>query len=236
MGGQLVMEQITMSDVFNKSFVAMQSGMERFTAVEIVINLAVSFLVGMFIFYVYKKTFQGVLYQRSFNVSLVTITMIITLIIMTISGNLVLSLGMVGALSIVRFRTPIKDPVDLVFIFWAIAVGIANGVGYFNISIIGSVVMTIVLLFMTRKAEEEQPYLLVLHIPTLCDSSEVTTHVKKSVERFLLKSKTVTPQYVEITAEVRLRSDDTHFLNDLQTSGKVQKATLITYAGDLAAV
>lgn len=236
MGGQLVMEQITMSDVFNKSFVAMQSGMERFTAVEIVINLAVSFLVGMFIFYVYKKTFQGVLYQRSFNVSLVTITMIITLIIMTISGNLVLSLGMVGALSIVRFRTPIKDPVDLVFIFWAITVGIANGVGYFNISIIGSVVMTIVLLFMTRKAEEEQPYLLVLHIPTLCDSSEVTTHVKKSVERFLLKSKTVTPQYVEITAEVRLRSDDTHFLNDLQTSGKVQKATLITYAGDLAAV
>ena len=236
MGGQLVMEQITMSDVFNKSFVAMQSGMERFTAVEIIINLAVSFLVGMFIFYVYKKTFQGVLYQRSFNVSLVAITMIITLIIMTISGNLVLSLGMVGALSIVRFRTPIKDPVDLVFIFWAITVGIANGVGYFNISIIGSVVMTIVLLFMTRKAEEEQPYLLVLHIPTLSDSSEVTAHVKKSVERFLLKSKTVTPQYVEITAEVRLKSDDTHFLNDLQTSGKVQKATLITYAGDLAAV
>lgn len=230
------MEPVKMNDIFSKSFIAMQSGMERFSAIEIIINLGVSFLVGMFIFYVYKKTFQGVLYQRSFNVSLVAITMIITLIIMTISGNLVLSLGMVGALSIVRFRTPIKDPVDLVFIFWAITVGIANGVGYFNISIIGSVVMTVVLLFMTRKTEEEQPYLLVLHIPALSDSSEVTAQIKNSVERFMLKSKTVTSQYVEITAEVRLNSDNTQFLNDLQTSGKVLKATLITYSGDLAAV
>ncbi|MEA2019907.1 MAG: DUF4956 domain-containing protein [Campylobacterota bacterium] len=229
-------DQVTMNDIFSKSFVAMQSGMDRFSAIEIIINLGVSFLVGMFIFYVYKKTFQGVLYQRSFNVSLVAITMIITLIIMTISGNLVLSLGMVGALSIVRFRTPIKDPVDLVFIFWAITVGIANGVGYFNISLIGSVVMTIVLLFMTRKEEEEQPYLLVLHIPSSQDQLEVLSITKKSVERFMLKSKTVTPQYTEITAEVRLNSDDTNFLNELQDSGKVQKATMITYSGDLASV
>jgi len=229
-------EQITMGDIFNKSFIAMQSGMERFSAMEIVINLGVSFIVGMFIFYVYKKTFQGVLYQRSFNVSLVAITMVITLIIMTISGNLVLSLGMVGALSIVRFRTPIKDPVDLVFIFWAITVGIANGVGYFNISLIGSVVMTIVLLFMTRKPEEEQPYLLVLHIPTDKDSTSVIKSVKQSVDRFMLKSKTITPQYEEITAEIRLKGENTSFLNDLQSSGEVQKATMITYSGDLAAV
>ena len=229
-------EQVTMGDIFSKSFVAMQSGMERFSAIEIIINLGVSFMVGLFIFYVYKKTFQGVLYQRSFNVSLVAITMVITLIIMTISGNLVLSLGMVGALSIVRFRTPIKDPVDLVFIFWAITVGIANGVGYFNISIIGSIVMTIVLLFMTRKSEEEQPYLLVLHIPITQDSSEVIKITKKAVDRFMLKSKTITPQYEEITAEVRLSSDNTRFLNELQSSGKVQKATMITYSGDLAAV
>jgi len=229
-------EQINMSDIFNKSFLAMQSGMERFSAIEIVINLGVSFIVGLFIFYVYKKTFQGVLYQRSFNVSLVAITMVITLIIMTISGNLVLSLGMVGALSIVRFRTPIKDPVDLVFIFWAITVGIANGVGYFNISLIGSVVMTIVLLFMTRKPEEEQPYLLVLHIPTTQNVQEVINNTKKSVERFMLKSKTVTTQYTEITAEIRLKHDNTQFLNDLEKSKHVEKATIITYSGDLAAV
>ncbi len=228
------MEQLTFSDIFNKSFVAMQSGMERFSAIEILINLGVSFVVGLFIFYVYKKTFQGVLYQRSFNVSLVTISMIITLIIMTISGNLILSLGMVGALSIVRFRTPIKDPVDLVFIFWAITIGIANGVGYFNLSIIGSVVMSIVLLFMTRKPEQEQPYLLVIQIATLSDSKSVIQEVKQAVELFMLKSKTVTSQYTEITAEVRLKQEDTEFINKLHEEDKVLKATLITYSGDLA--
>ncbi len=236
MGGQLTMqEQLNYSDIFNKSFIAMQNGAERFSAIEIIINLGVSFLVGMFIFYVYKKTFQGVLYQRSFNVSLVTITMVITLIIMTISGNLILSLGMVGALSIVRFRTPIKDPVDLVFIFWAITVGIANGVGYFNISIIGSITMTVVLLIMTRKPEEEQPYLLVLQVASATDTKPLLNTIKKSVERFMLKSKTITPQYEEITAEVRLKNNDTSFINTLYKDEKILKATLITYSGDLAA-
>lgn len=230
------MDQLTFSDVFKKSFVAMQSGMERFTAMEILINLGVSFIVGMFIYYVYKKTFQGVLYQRSFNVSLVVLTMVLTLIIMTISGNLVLSLGMVGALSIVRFRTPIKDPVDLIFIFWAITVGIANGVGYFNISIIGSIALTIVLLVMTRKEEEDQPYLLILQIPTLADSNSVIKDVKKSVQRFMLKSKTITPEYTEIITEVRLKGDDTQFLHKINQEEKVIKATLISYSGDLSQV
>lgn len=230
------MEQLNFSDVFNKSFIAMQNGMERFSAIEILINLGVSFFVGMFIFYVYKKTFQGVLYQRSFNVSLVTIAMVITLIIMTISGNLVLSLGMVGALSIVRFRTPIKDPLDLVFIFWSITIGIANGVGYFNISIIGSIVMTLAILVMTRKQEDEQPYFFVLQVPTGTDSQLVINDVKKSVERFMLKSKTVTSDYEEVTAEVRLKGDDTSFISKLHAENKVLKATLITYSGDLAQV
>ena len=230
------MEQLNFSDIFNKSFIAMQSGMERYSAVEIVINLGVSFIVGMFIFYDYKKTFQGVLYQRSFNVSLITVSMVITLIIMTISGNLVLSLGMVGALSIVRFRTPIKDPLDLVFIFWAITVGIANGVGYFNISIIGSIVMTLVILIMTRRQEEEQPYLFVLQVPNGMDSSIVIGEVKKSVERYMMKSNTITDDYEEITAEVRLKGDDTSFIRRLHEENKVLKATLITYSGDLAQV
>ncbi len=229
-------EQLNYSDIFNKSFVAMQSGMERFSAIEILINLGVSFAIGMFIFYVYRKTFQGVLYQRSFNVSLVAITMVITLIIMTISGNLILSLGMVGALSIVRFRTPIKDPVDLVFIFWAITVGIANGVSYFNISIIGSIVITIVLLFMTRRPEEEQPYLLVLQVPSSTSAEATVKEIRASVERFMLKSKTITPQYEEITAEVRLKDSDTSFMNKLHKDNKIIKATLITYSGDLAQV
>ena len=230
------MEQLNFSDIFKKSFVAMQGGMERFTAIEILINLGVSFLVGMFIFYVYKKTFQGVLYQRSFNVSLITITMVVTLMIMTITGNLILSLGMVGALSIVRFRTPIKDPLDLVFIFWAITVGIANGVGYFNISIIGSMFMTLILLYMTGRPEEDNPYLLVLHIPTGKDSQDAIDSVKEAVECFRLKSKTITGDYEEITAEVRLKGEDTSFINQLHSEKKALKATLITYSGDISQV
>ena len=214
----------------------MQSGMERFTAVEIVMNLGVSFLIGLFIFYVYKKTFQGVLYQRSFNICLVVLTMVVTLIIMTISGNLVLSLGMVGALSIVRFRTPIKDPIDLVFIFWAITIGIANGVGYFNISIIGSIFMTIILLIMTRTTEEEQPFLLVMQIPSMKEIDTAVSLIKKSVARYSLKSKAVTPNYTEVTAEVRLKGDDTNFLKQLHDDGSVSKATLISYTGDLSQV
>ena len=230
------MDQLNYADIFKNSFIAMQSGMERFTLLDILINLGVSFLVGLFIFYVYKKTFQGVLYQRSFNVSLVTITMVITLIIMTISGNLILSLGMVGALSIVRFRTPIKDPVDLVFIFWAIAIGIANGVGYFNISIIGSIFMALVLLVMTRRGDEDQPFLLVMRIPVTTDEREAIALVKKSVERFALQSKSINQDYCEITAEIRLKNNDSNFINILHSQHKVEKATLITYSGDLAQV
>ena len=230
------MEQLSFSDVFSKSFVAMNSGMDRFSSLDIVINLAVSFIIGLFIFYIYKKTFQGVLYQRSFNVSLVVITMVITLVIMTISGNLILSLGMVGALSIVRFRTPIKDPVDLVFIFWAISVGIANGVGYFNLSVIGSLVLTLVLLFMTRKAEDEFPYLLVMQLPNEANEKEIIAEVKKSVEQFMFKSKTINPAYSEYTAEVRLKDDNSDFINQLYNKKLINKATLVSYSGDLAQV
>ena len=230
------MEQLGFTDVFKNSFVAMNSGMERFSSIDIVINLGVSFIIGLFIFYIYKKTFQGVLYQRSFNVSLVAITMVITLVIMTISGNLILSLGMVGALSIVRFRTPIKDPVDLVFIFWAIAVGIANGVSYFNLSIIGSLVITLVILFMTRNEESEHPYLLVMQIENDSDEKEIIDEVKKSVEQFMFKSKTINPAYSEYTAEVRLKDENSDFINNLYTKKLINKATLVSYSGDLAQV
>lgn len=230
------MEQLTFADVFTKSFIAMSSGAERFGTIDIIINMGVSLLVGLFIFYIYKKTFQGVLYQRSFNVSLVAISMVITLVIMTISGNLVLSLGMVGALSIVRFRTPIKDPVDLVFIFWAISVGIANGVGYFNISIIGSIILTIVILFMTRKDDPDHPYLLVMQLDNSADEAAITTEVKKSVERFMFKSKTINQAYSEYTAEIRLKDDNSDFINKLYNKNLIKKATLVSYSEELSQI
>ena len=185
------MEQLTYMDLFKKSFLAMAGSATTLTLIDIVINILVSFFIGMYIFFIYKKTFQGVLYQRSFNVSLVMMTTITSMIIMTISGNLILSLGMVGALSIVRFRTPIKDSIDLVFIFWAISAGIANGVGYFNVSLIGSLLIGIILLVLTKSEEKDHPYLLVLHLPLGTKDEEIHSYIKSSVRKYKLKAKTI---------------------------------------------
>jgi uncharacterized membrane protein YhiD involved in acid resistance len=159
--------------------------------------------------------------------------MIITLIIMTISGNLVLSLGMVGALSIVRFRTPIKDPVDLVFIFWAITVGIANGVGYFNISIIGSLFITIVLFIMSRQKEDDEIYLLILHTKRDVDETILFKKIKSFTSDLNLKSKTITKTYTEIILEVRLDTEANPKINSFLKDETIIKSTLITYEGEL---
>jgi len=230
------MNQIRFADIFKKSFIGMSGGFERFTSLDVVINILVSFGIGMFIFYIYKRTFRGVLYQKSFNVTLVIVCTVTTLIIMTIRGNLVLSLGMVGALSIVRFRTPIKDPIDLAFIFWAITVGIANGVSYFNISIIGSVFVSLILLFLTRKEDVDNPYLLVLEMPPESVEKDIKKTISSSVNKLKLKSKTVNPSFAELTFEVRLKDDDATFLKTLREEMKVTKATLISYSGDLSNV
>ena len=229
-------KSLNFSDIFQKSFLAIEGGMERYSGLEIIINMGMSFLLGMFIFYVYRRTFQGVLYQRSFNVSLIAIAMVVTMVIMIISGNLILSLGMVGALSIVRFRTPIKDPVDLVFIFWAIAIGIGNGVSYFSITIIGSIIMTLTIFALTRRVDEETPYLLVLQIEKETNEPEALEFIRKSVDRFALKSKTVNPAYTEITAEVKLIKTDTGFVSEMEQKFCIKKITLVSYSGDLAQV
>ena len=228
------MDIVTSKDIFTKSFVAMQGSASTSSIVEILVSLIVSFLLGYFIFFIYKKTFQGVLYQRSFNVSLIVITMVLTLIIMIIKGNVVLSLGMVGALSIVRFRTPVKDPMDLVFIFWAIAVGIANGVSFFHISTIGSMLITIVLLLMSKKKmSEDSPYLLVIKASKDSDSQgQITDKVKELVKVSLLKSKTITSNHCEIIYEVRIADTGTKFMDVLNKNKDVEQATLINYSGD----
>ena len=179
---------------------------------------------------------MGVLYQKSFSVSLILLSVVTTLIIMTISGNLVLSLGLVGALSIVRFRTPIKDSMDLVFLFWAISMGIANGVGYYGISVVGSVLIGLILFFMTRQEEVDHPYLLVMHIPLDVDESEVTAVIKKSVLKYQLKSKAVSDDGYELTLEVKLDGDDASFLRALKDKNMVNSATMVSYSGDLSSI
>ncbi len=238
MGGQLIMDQVTFADVLQKSFIAMSMGStDRITTLNILINLSMSFLVGMFIFFIYKKTYQGVLYQRSFNISLVLASAVTAMIIMTISGNLILSLGMVGALSIVRFRTPVKDSMDLVFLFWAISAGIANGVGYYNISIVGSIMIAIFMLILTRSGKGiSDTFLLVIQLSDPSKEESILNELKQQTEKLSIKSITVSEAGTEITLEAKTKEDQTSFMNKLQADESVTRATLVAYDQNLYSV
>ncbi len=227
------MDQVTFNDVFKKSFLAMSGNASSVSPMDIIVNILMSFIVGMFIYYIYKKTFQGVLYQKTFNVSLVLVATVTSLIIMTISGNIVLSLGMVGALSIVRFRTPLKDSIDLVFVFWAICVGIANGVGYFTISIIGSIFIGILLLILSRKGTTENPYLLIIQTPPHVREAEILEFLKTKVKVYRVKTRTINQTQSELTIETKLKNNDTSFVENFSQINENIRATLISYQNDL---
>jgi uncharacterized membrane protein YhiD involved in acid resistance len=211
-------------------------GMERITTLNVVVNVLISFLVGMFIFYIYKKTYQGVLYQKSFNVSLVLAAVITSLVIMTISGNLVLSLGMVGALSIVRFRTPIKDSMDLIFLFWAISTGIANGVGYYNLSVTGSFLIAIMLIWLTWQREDGRSWLLVCRVSEGSLEKEIIAILKQSCDIASLKSKVVNNQYSELIYELRLPDASTDFVEKISALHGIEHCSLVVYEDGMTTI
>lgn len=199
---------------------------------KIIITMSVSFLLGFFIYVLYKRIFSGVLYSKSFNISLIGMTMVTSMVIIAVNSNLVLSLGMVGALSIVRFRTPIKDPTDLIFLFWAAAVGIVTGAGFYSLALAASIIIGLVMFIFIKKASFETPYLLVVN----CESDDSESHVMKAVQseakRFNLKQKTVSRGNVELTIEVRVKEKEAQFVNRISAVDGVTNAVLISYSGD----
>lgn len=225
MGGAL-----SFQDIFKKSILELQNYMDL-SLVNVIIGLFLSLLVGLFIYSIYKITFKGVVYSHSFNTSLVLLTMITTLVIMTISSNIVLSLGMVGALSIVRFRAAIKDPRDIVYMFWAIAVGIASGAGIYTISIGGSLFIGIVLIIMARKKFDVTTYLLIVKYNEGAKQDVLTILNKLN---YSLKSKTVAFGVTEATYELRKVRDNTSFVDNLAGIEGVENAVLVKYNGEYA--
>ena len=217
------------SDIFKSSF------LENITSVSIldmVIALALAFCLGLFIFMVYKKTFSGVMYSSNFGVTLISLTMITTLVILAVTSNVVLSLGMVGALSIVRFRTAIKEPLDIAFLFWSIAVGIVLAAGMIPLAVFGSVFIGIVLLVFVNKKSYSHPYILVLQCENYASEQQAKGFVTQYVNRMVVKSKSVQRNLVELNLEVRLKDDNTDFVNTLSTMKGVQSAVLVSYNGD----
>lgn len=219
---------MTFQDVFKSNFL---NSVQSFSLIDTALALLVSLALGLFVFFVYKKTFRGVLYSSTFGVSLVGLSMVTTLVILAVTSNVVLSLGMVGALSIVRFRAAIKDPLDIVYLFWALACGIVTGAGQFIMAIVGSVVVGVVLLVFVNRRENDHPYLLVVSCED--DRAERVAFSALSQQKFVIKSKTVTTDGVEVTAEVRLPDDGTTgFVNQVASAQGVRSAVLVSYNGE----
>lgn len=225
-----VSETTTFTDIIKNS--VLDNFSASISISSILITLTISFVLGLFIYVLYQRIFSGILYSKSFNVSLIGMTMITALVIIAINSNLVLSLGMVGALSIVRFRTPIKDPTDLVFLFWAAVAGIVTGAGYYSLAIIGSIFIGLILFFFIKGRKPDTPFLLVVHCST--DEAEllVEKHITSNVKRFNIKQKTVHSDQLETTYEIRLKENTGSFVNALSQINGVQHAVLISYNGD----
>lgn len=223
---------MTFNDIFKSNFLDQVAG---FSFPDMVISLALALAIGLFIFEIYRKTYRGVMYSRSFGVTLLALAMITDLAIMTVTSNVVLSLGMVGALSIVRFRTAIKEPLDIAFLFWSIVVGIMLGAGMIPLAVFGSIILGVVLLVFSNHSTAETPYILVLQCEDEVAEQEATAMVMKKVSRQVVKSKTVTKGGIEVTMEVRLSDSTTQFVNDLSNIPGITAATLVSYNGEYMA-
>ena len=220
---------MSFKDIFKSNFIENVKG---FSALDMVIAMGLSFIIGLFIFYVYKKTFTGVMYSASFGISLMAMSMITTMILLAVTSNVVLSLGMVGALSIVRFRTAIKDPLDIAFLFWAISVGIILGAGMIPLAVFGSIFVGVVLLLFVNKKSFENPYILMVRYTGEDYEEEIMKHIKGNVKKFVVKSKTVSTEGIELTLDVRLNGMSTKFINSLSGLNGVRNAVLVGYNGD----
>ena len=197
-----------------------------------IFTVVAAFLVGLYVFFIYRVTFSGVIYSRTFNLSLVMLSMVSAMVIMFMSNNVKLSLGMVGALSIVRFRTAIKDPIDTVFMFWAIAEGIALGAGYFIEGVVGAIFVGLLMVILTMvKGRYSAPYLLILHY-----DESASRQIKQMVAQLpqgRIKSKTVQRDGIEMTVELRIRQSETGFVDKFLRVEGVYDATLIAHQGDM---
>ncbi len=220
---------MTFNDIFKSSF------LDRFNAVpmlDAVLALVLACILGLFILLIYKRTYTGVMYSASFGVCLVAITLITTLVILAVSSNVLLSLGMVGALSIVRFRTPVKEPLDIVYLFWCIGTGIVLAAGLIVLAVLGCVFIGLVMLVLSSKKDREQPYMLVVRCHDDDSEQRAASAVEAAVRASALKAKTVTDAGTELTYEVRLRDGASDFVGALCSLEGVEHAALVSYNGD----
>ena len=220
---------MTFNDIFKSSF------LENVTAVsltDMAIALVLSFFLGLFIFFVYKKTYSGVMFSQAFGGSLIAMTMITTMVILAVTSNVVLSLGMVGALSIVRFRTAIKEPMDIAFLFWAIAGGIVLAAGMIPLAIFGSVIIGLIMIVFCNRKSAQKPFIAVISCDNGQTEEQVVSYLKQNADKAVVKSKSAQKGSIELTYEVTLKNNSTDFITKLSEMNGVSSAVLVSYNGD----
>ena len=222
----------TFGDLFKKSFLEMFP--DAIDPWSLVLTLAMSLLLGLGIFLVYRKCFIGVVYDHSFNISLVVMTILTAVIIVTISSNIMLSLGMVGALSIVRYRTAVKSPLDLMFLFWAITTGIAAGAGYYYIAWVAFLFVALVFAVLRGIRQRRETYMLLLNYQTKEGLEEEIRRVLHNYKA-KVRSKIVRGETTELTVEVLMRDDNLSLPNTLSALEGVNDVTLVQYRGSYEA-
>lgn len=226
-----LLEVTNFTDLFKKSV------LERFgqsmEPVQFVITLAAALLLGLGIFWIYKRCFTGVVYDHSFNVSLVVMTILVAVIIVTISSNITLSLGMVGALSIVRYRTAVKSPMDLMFLFWAITSGIAVGANYYAIALIGFFFVAATFLILRGAGGDATTYMLIVNLESKAAAEEqIVTCLKPYHGK--VRSKIVRNGQTELSFEVRIRNNSLKITDEVTAIEGVKDVTLVQYRGSYA--
>ena len=219
---------MTFNDIFKSSFLESVTG---FSLSEVLLAMLFAVIVGLLIFWVYKKTFTGILYSSGFALTLIGLTLVTTLVIIAVTSIVVLSLGMVGALSIVRFRTAIKEPMEIVFLFWSIAVGIVIGAGMIPLAVLGSVIIGIILLIFANRKNVENAYILVLNCENEEAENTAAELLKNTVKKYRIKSKTVNVDGIELTTELKIKDDKMAFVNQMNKITGVKNATLVSYNG-----
>lgn len=220
---------MSIQDVIKKSI--LNSGaFDGANITNILLGLFTALIMGAVIYFVYKKFYTGVIYSRSFAITLIGMTLLTAMVTLAISTNIVISLGMVGALSIVRFRTAIKDPLDLLYLFWAITTGITSGAGMYLLVVVAAIIMIIMILIFRNKQVKGKIYILVVHYIGDSAGDDIIRALGKI--KYFIKSKTLRKEKTEMAIEVFCKNNDTFFLEKIRTIEGVEDSTLIQYNGE----
>ncbi len=215
---------------FIKKSVLESDAFSKYDVPKLALSLLISLLLGCLIYYIYQRFYAGVIYSRSFAVTLVGMTVLTCMVTLAISTNIVLSLGMVGALSIVRYRTAVKDPLDLLYLFWAITTGITAGAGMYALAFAAALVMIVMIALFYHRQRSGSVYIAVIHYEGDQTGDEIIRAFGKM--KYFIKSKTLRGQRTEMAVEVFCKKGDLFFAEKIRSLEQVSDITLIQYNGE----